>query len=125
MKILLVSLAVGAAGFVGSLARWGIGRFFGQMNLGFPVGTLFVNLTGSLFLGWFLTHAARHQLSDATRATIAVGFVGTYTTFSTYMFESNSLLKDGHEFKACLNLFGSLLLGIICVRIGIWLGQYT
>ena len=125
MKILLVSLAVGAAGFVGSLARWFIGRAIGQLNIGFPVGTLLINLSGSLFLGWFITHATKHQFSDATRAAIGVGFVGAYTTFSTYMYESNALLKEGAEIKAGVYLIGSMVLGILCVRVGIWLAQYT
>ena len=125
MNPVMMSLLIGVAGFVGAMARWLIGRLFGQLNIHFPLGTLVINVTGSLLLGWFLTHATRHQFSDATRAAIAVGFIGTYTTFSTYMYESNALLDDGAIIKSCLNLFGSLALGIIAVRLGIWLGRYT
>jgi fluoride exporter len=125
MNPVLLSLLIGLAGFVGAMARWLVGRLFGQFNIHFPLGTLVINITGSLFLGWFLTHAARHQFSDATRIAIAVGFIGTYTTFSTYIFESNALLDDGAIIKSCLNLFGSLALGIVAVRLGIWLGRLT
>jgi CrcB protein len=125
MNPVMTSLLIGLAGFVGAVARWLVARLFGQFNIHFPLGTLVINITGSLFLGWFLTHAARHQFSDATRVAIGVGFVGAYTTFSTYMFESNALLDDGAIIKSCLNLFGSLVLGILAVRLGIWLGRYT
>jgi CrcB protein len=126
MNPLMTSLLIGLAGFVGAVARWTIGRLFGQLNINFPLGTLVINITGSLFLGWFLTHAGRHQFSDATRAAIAIGFIGTYTTFSTFIYESNALLQDdGAIIKSCLNLFGSLALGIVAVRLGIWLGRFT
>ena len=125
MNPLMMALLIGMAGFVGAVTRWLVGTFFGRFNNYFPLGTLVINITGSLFLGWFLTHAHRHQFSDATRLAIGVGFVGAYTTFSTYMFESNALLDDGAIIKSCLNLFGSLALGIVAVRLGIWLGRYT
>lgn len=125
MKFPLLALFIGIAGFVGSIMRWLVGRFFGQMNIHFPLGTLVINITGSLLLGWFLAHAAKHQVSDATRAIIGTGFVGAYTTFSTYMYESNALLYDNAEIKAYLNLLGSLALGIAAVRLGIWIARYT
>jgi fluoride exporter len=125
MNPLMTSLLIGLAGFAGAVARWLVARLFGQFNIHFPLGTLVINITGSLFLGWFLTHAARHQFSDAARVAIGVGFVGAYTTFSTYMFESNALLDDGAIIKSCLNLFGSLALGLLAVRLGIWLGRLT
>ncbi|HEY1923222.1 MAG TPA: fluoride efflux transporter CrcB [Tepidisphaeraceae bacterium] len=125
MNPLMTSVLIGLAGFVGAVSRWLVARFFGQFNIHFPLGTLVINISGSLFLGWFLTHAGRHQFSDATRVAIGVGFVGAYTTFSTYMFESNALLDDGAIIKSFLNLFGSLVLGIMAVRLGIWLGRLT
>jgi CrcB protein len=125
MKFPLLALLIGVAGFVGSLTRWLVGRFFGQLNIHFPLGTLVINITGSLLLGWFVAHATKHQFNDATRAIIGTGFVGAYTTFSTYMYESNSLLSDGANIKAYLNLFGSIVLGIAAVRLGILLARYT
>ena len=53
---------------------------------------------------------------------VAVGFVGAYTTFSTYMLESNALIEDGAAIKALANLVGSIVLGLIAVRAGFWLG---
>jgi CrcB protein len=125
MNPLMTALLIGLAGFVGAVSRWLVATFFGRFNINFPLGTLVINVSGSLFLGWFLAYATRHQFSDATRVAIGVGFVGAYTTFSTYMFESNALLDDGAIIKTCLNLFGSLALGLLAVRLGIWLGRST
>jgi CrcB protein len=124
MNILLWRyFAIGAAGFVGSIARFAVANLFGRLNFRFPIGTLFINVTGSLFLGWFLTYISSRNVSDTTRLAIAVGFVGGYTTFSTFMYESNKLADDGAGFQAILNLVGSLILGIIGVRLGMMLAR--
>src|SRR4051794_27232703 len=82
MKVLLNCLAVGLGGVVGALARYGVGlaslRLFGR---GFPVGTLFVNLTGSFLVGWFFAWEAGRAgggggTSDAPRLAVVVGFAG-------------------------------------------------
>jgi CrcB protein len=125
MKFPLLALFIGLAGFIGSLSRWLLGRFVGQINVHFPLSTLIINITGSCFLGWFYAHARKHHFSDATLAIIGTGFVGAYTTFSTYMYESNDLMRNGADIKAALNLLGSIVLGLAGVRLGIWLAQYT
>jgi CrcB protein len=56
------------------------------------------------------------------RLAVAVGFVGAYTTFSTFAYESNALLEDGAGIKALANMLGSVVLGLVAVRLGIWLG---
>jgi len=121
MRVLIQSLAVGGAGFLGALARWGVVVAFGRwMNVRFPIGTFFINISGSLFLGWFLTVIGeRYPVSDTTRLAIATGFVGAYTTFSTFMWESSRLVDDGAGLEAILNLVGSLLVGLLAVRLGI------
>lgn len=116
-------VSVGMAGFLGAISRVLVGALFDRLNLQFPLGTLFINLSGSLFLGWFLTYAQRHTLSDTTRLAIGAGFVGAYTTFSTFMYESNRLISLHAELQAMLNLFGSLALGLLAVRLGIMLGR--
>jgi fluoride exporter len=126
MKVLFLRyLAIGAAGFLGAIARFAVGTMFGRMNAFFPIGTLVINLSGSLFLGWFLTYATSRSISDTTRLAIGVGFVGAYTTFSTYMWESNKLADDGAGIKAMANLLGSLILGILAVRLGILIARWT
>jgi CrcB protein len=126
MKVLLLRyIAVGAAGFVGTIARFFVGTAFGRLGLSFPVGTLFINVSGSMFLGWFMAHISSRGVSDTMRLAIGVGFVGGYTTFSTFMYESNKLADDGARLQAAMNLVGSLVLGILGVRLGIALGRWT
>jgi CrcB protein len=123
MNLLWQYLAVGLAGSLGAVARLAVstlcGRWFGT---GFPIGTLVINLSGSMFLGWFLTLISqRYIVSDTLRLAVAVGFVGAYTTFSTFAFETNGLLEDGAGLKALANIVGSVVLGLVAVRLGIWL----
>ncbi len=120
MKYLMQYLAIAAGGAVGAMARFLVatvcGRFF---VTDFPVGTMVINLSGSFFLGWFLTTTANRLIvSDTVKLAIATGFVGAYTTFSTYMFDSASLLKNGETEKALTNLLGSLILGMVAVWAG-------
>lgn len=124
MKVLLNCLAVGAAGFVGALCRYGVNaasaRFFGR---GFPAGTLFVNLTGTFFLAFFAAWCAqRANVNETVRLAVATGFVGAYTTFSAFMFESDELYRQGAAGKAVANVVGSILLGLLAVRLGAMAG---
>lgn len=125
MKTLVNFLAVGGAGCLGAMARYAVAmlsaRFFGT---GFPIGTFITNISGSFILGWFLGMiGGRVQVSDTVRLAVAVGFTGAYTTFSTYVYESNALLGDGSGLKALFNLLGSVMIGILAVRFGILAGQ--
>jgi CrcB protein len=125
MNVLVQYLAIGAAGSLGAMLRYGVASLCGRLfRTEFPIGTLVINLTGSLFLGWFLTVIReRMSVSDTFRLAVAVGFVGAYTTFSTFAFETNSLFEDGSGIKAILNMFGSMLLGLLAVRLGVWLAS--
>src|SRR5215469_18759360 len=119
MKTLVQLLAVGAAGFFGSVARWGVGVYFGRWMTAFPLGTLVINVTGSFFLGWFVTFIDRRPGHEMLRLAIGTGFVGAYTTFSTYMFESNQLMEKGAFYEAWLNIIGSIVLGLVAVYLGV------
>ncbi len=123
MKTLVEYMAVGTAGSLGAMLRLAVSRLCGQwFGTALPIGTLVINLSGSLFLGWFLTLVGeRYVVSETMRTAVAVGFVGAYTTFSTFAYESNALLEDGATIKALANLIGSVVLGLIAVRLGIWL----
>jgi CrcB protein len=126
MKVLLLRcLAVGAAGFFGAIARFFVATLFGNLGKAFPIGTLVINVSGSLFLGWFLTYCTSRNVSDMTKLAIGTGFVGAYTTFSTFMFESNSLIDNAQGLAAILNLLGSLILGILAVRLGIMIAHWS
>ena len=127
---LLNCLAIGAAGFVGALARYGVVRLFGHWRwisaTSFPWATLVINVTGSAFLGWFYTFMARRisgPAADTVKLAIATGFVGAYTTFSTYMFETDSLVAKGATYQAAAYLLGSLVLGLVGVRFGVIIGK--
>lgn len=116
-------LAIAAAGSVGAVLRYVVANQFGRFSLRFPLGTFFINITGSFFLGWFLTYVTKHHVSDTTRLAIATGFVGAYTTFSTFMYESSQLDLDGARFEAIVNLVSSLIIGIAAVRLGMMLAR--
>src|SRR4051794_40312989 len=118
LKLLMQCGAVGGAGAAGAIVRFLVALACLQIfKTDFPVATLLINITGSMFLGWFLTVTQeRFSLTETTRLAIASGFVGAYTTFSTFMYESDRLLHRGQELKAWGYLFGSLLLGMIAVR---------
>lgn len=133
MKVLFQIVLVAFGSALGGLARWGVGicaaRCFGT---GFPWGTLIINLTGCLGLGWFSTVLTERLTlgketwihPDDLRLIIAVGFTGAYTTFSTFELESNSLLQNGDSLKGLTYLFGSVFLGLLAVRIGIGLAHW-
>jgi CrcB protein len=120
-KFILIS----AGAVLGANARYWLGDWAAQKwGAGFPMGTLLINLTGSLLLGLFMTLATERFLVDPRwRILITVGFLGAYTTFSTYTFESLALLLKGQWLLGLANLFGSTILGVMCVGIGVYLGK--
>src|SRR5438067_4193517 len=125
MKVFWEYLAVGVAGLLGAIARLAVSRGVGKwFPVNFPVGTLVINVSGSFILGFFLTYIVdRPSISDVTRLAIGTGFVGAYTTFSTLMWESAKLSDDGAGIQAVMNLLGSLVLGLVAVRLGIIMGK--
>jgi len=120
-KFLLIS----AGAILGANARYWFGTWAAQKwGTTFPIGTLLINLSGSLLLGFFLTLAAnRLQLDPRWRLLLSVGFLGAYTTFSTYTYESLVLIEKGQWLPGLFNLLGSAILGIFAVAIGVYLGK--
>lgn len=118
-------MMVGLGAVLGANARylvtgWAADRFGG----GFPYGTLIVNLTGSFLIGFFLTLIAERVAAHPYwRPFFAVGFLGAYTTFSAYTYESAQLLAGGAPFRAAANLAGSVVLGMLSVAGGIALAR--
>jgi CrcB protein len=123
MKTFVEYMAVGAGGIFGAMARYFITVLSHTMfDTDFPIGTLIINLTGSLFLGWFaVVTESRIIVSDAVRLAIAVGFVGAYTTFSTFCLDSTKLLQGGAYYQFAFNVVGSVVLGLLAVRLGMLL----
>ncbi len=122
-------VSIGSA--LGGLARWAItvasARWIGT---GFPWGTFLINISGSLFLGWFMTILERWEVGPAAwlqkdnfKLLVAVGFTGAYTTFSTFEFESAGMLRDGSGLLGTLYIAGSVFLGLLAVHLGIELAK--
>jgi len=123
-------VAFGSA--LGGLARWGVGLAAARwLGTAFPLGTLIINVSGSLFLGWFATLLGDRLLqgvgwldADALRLLLAVGFTGAYTTFSTFEYETNGLFSDGHSMSGTVYIVASVVLGLIAVRLGVFLARW-
>lgn len=114
-------LLVGLGGSVGCMLRYAIG-LWAAAHLGarFPYATFFINVTGSFLLGLIGTLAAERLVArpEELRLLLGVGFCGGFTTFSTYEFENDALLRDGELFYAAVNFGLSPLLGFMAVRFG-------
>jgi CrcB protein len=113
-------LLVGIAGLAGTLARyWLSGWIDGRFGGIFPMGTLAVNLVGCFAAGFlFHTFSERYLVDPDLRASILVGFLGAFTTFSSYGIQSITLLRDSEFLMAGVNVLASNLAGIGMV----WLG---
>ncbi|NEP77067.1 MAG: fluoride efflux transporter CrcB [Okeania sp. SIO3B3] len=118
----LIGLA--AAGGLGALARYalamGVQRFAGT---GFPLGTFAVNMLGCFAFGLVFGLLERSLLPSDLRPVVLTGFMGAFTTFSTYAFESHALLKSGQYALAALNLGGQVALGVLAVALGLALAK--
>lgn len=113
-------LLIAAGGALGSIARYWVGSTVsGRMGIRFPYGTLLVNITACIIIGFSITYLGRRvDLSPAWRYFIPVGFIGAYSTFSTYEWETLSTLRAGAFFLATLYALGSLVLGLAAVWCG-------
>ena len=111
-------IAVGSA--LGGVSRYLLGGVLQRAaGGGFPIGTLVVNLTGSFLLGLFLRYAmSTPTLTPEWRAFLTVGFCGGYTTFSTFSYETVTLLEDGQWGRAATYIGLSLALAVIGVILG-------
>lgn len=117
---------VGLGGFLGANARYLMGGLIAERwGTTFPWATFVINVTGSFILGFFLAFAEdRPWVNPASRLLFAVGFVGAYTTFSTFTYESMRLIQEGELLLAMGNLIGSVLAGGVAVLAGIMLGEW-
>jgi len=116
-------IAVGGA--LGSMARYWVGSMVAnRMGTKFPYGTFVINITACVIIGFSLTLLARRaDINPAWRFLVPVGFIGAYSTFSTYEWETLSTLRSGAFFLASLYAVSSLILGLAAVWGGSMLAE--
>ncbi len=121
MTILYVALG----GIAGTLSRYGLeGWIQSRSATGFPLGTLTVNIAGSLLLGFILRIATGTTLiTPDVRAALTIGFCGAFTTMSTFSYESVALLNDGDYLRAALYMSVTILGCVAAVMLGAALGN--
>ncbi len=119
-------IAISLGAIAGALSRYYITVWFVQrFGTGFPCGTFFINVTGCFGMGFFTTLALDRvgAISPEVRLLVATGFLGAYTTFSTYGIETLYLLRDRAFLIASLYWAGSAILGVISVQLGVILAR--
>lgn len=120
MEYLLISLG----GVLGANTRYLVtGWITERVGLGFPWGTFLINISGSFALGLFLAYMARYPASHYPRLFFAVGFLGAYTTFSTFSVEALQLLQSRRILSAVAYALGSPVLGLLGAWVGFALGK--
>ena len=112
-------IAISVGGFAGANARyllalWAAARF----GTNWPVGTWIINITGCFVLGAFIPLQQARGWSDKTRLVVAIGFLGAYTTYSTFEFDTFGLCQKHHYFAAAGYVFSSFSMGFLAVYVG-------
>jgi CrcB protein len=110
-------LLIAFGGALGSMARYWVGSTIGsRMGTKFPYGTFVINITACMIIGFSLTFLAkRADLNPAWRFLVPVGFIGAYSTFSTYEWETLSTIRSGAFLLAAFYAVSSLILGLAAV----------
>lgn len=120
-----IAISLGAIG--GALSRYYLTLWFAQrFGTTFPYGIFSINLTGCLAMGFFITVAVERvpSISLEVRLLIATGFLGAYTTFSTYGLDTMNLLRERNYQAAIFYWAGSAILGIVSIYLGVILARW-
>ncbi len=116
---------IGVGGFAGAITRYLVdGAVAERTGGGFPWGTLVINVSGSFVLGLLFAMSTERAILPADiRGPLMIGFLGAYTTFSTFVLESWRLVESGAWGAAVANLGGSVALGLVAVFVGLTVGR--
>jgi CrcB protein len=114
-------LLIAVGGSLGAIARYGLSTFIYHTTSDiFPWGTLAVNITGSFLIGVFIELFDTTIIPTEWRSFITIGFLGAYTTFSTYTLETINLFRDGELRLAAVNVLTNNIISIVLVVAGIY-----
>jgi len=123
-RSLLKYVMVGVGGFLGAIARYLLGNYIGsRYGVRFPYGTFVINMSGCFFIGLVMVLLARTTASPYWRYLIPIGFIGAFTTFSTFEYETLRAVQDGQAITGLLNVALSVIVGFIAVWAGAALGR--
>lgn len=122
---MLKYVMVGIGGFIGAIARFVLGSYIGnRFGSRFPYGTFVINMTGSFLLGVVMTVLAeKTDASPNWRYLVPIGFIGAYTTFSSFEYETLRTVQDGQMLIGFANVALSVIVGFAAVWAGIIVGR--
>ena len=121
---MLKYVVIGIGGFAGAIARHALGSYIGsRLGVRFPYGTFVINVSGSFLIGFILVLLSRTTASQYWHYMIPIGFIGAYTTFSTFEYETFRAIQEGQPMTGLLNVVLSLIIGFVAVWAGSALGR--
>lgn len=121
----MLVLVVALGGALGAVSRYGLsGWVQGFSDTTFPIGTLVVNVVGSFLLGLSLYLLESTAPTTEVRSFVTIGFLGAFTTFSTFSYEAVVLLQGGEWARGALYVGGSLAMGLLGLVLGLGLGSF-
>ena len=118
-------IAIAGGGALGAVLRFGMSTaVYRALGRDFPYGTLAVNVLGSLLMGFiFVVLVERLAMSAEWRAALLIGLLGSFTTFSTFSFETLALFENGEPIKALVNIMLSVFICLLATWVGLSLGR--